>query len=183
MRNGLIKQIGPNATFNNVIHLLIKEHYKLQSLKKDLKILEKEKKDVEDKHHLFLQEMMLKRQNIPVLYQGAPIPNLTPPPIVPNLNELEKDFDSLKLNGEIKDDLTVELSLLNGKILTPSQVMKMTKCKHNKTKIERKGDYKKRQKKHLKAVKEKTFKRDNKELEEKSIVLSHPEKFKKKVEI
>ncbi len=186
MRNGLIKQIGNNASYNNVVHLLIKEHYKLQNLKKEIDALKKERDDLKNQHNSFLENILLKQtfKQAPVIYPNVPLPTLTPPPKPPqNVSEIKKEYKNLELNGEIKEDLVKELSLLNGKILKPSQVMKISDCKHKKTKIEKKKTYQIRKEKHLEDVKNKRYHRNNKELASKSVVLAKPELFKKEKKI
>ena len=109
----------------------------------------------------------------------------TPPP--PPKSDVEiknayNEFDSKKYEND-KIALQEELAILSGGAVSPSQILKITKPKFRKTKVETVKEKEKRMKKHLKDVKMRKFRRHAVDLAEKSYVLKHAEKFKKEKEL
>lgn len=143
MKDNLSRQIGDKATYKLVIQVLLKEHYSIPHLKKEIEDLKKDLKVNKETQADFMKELLLqksKQQYAPAPPNGYAQPQPPPPPLKipkdPPRRIQSIDLSKIKTPNDIKKALLSESKqVFTGKVLKPSQIIAITKPKHFDTEI------------------------------------------------
>lgn len=150
MKRNLTRQIDGEATYSLVIKILLREHYSIPHLEKQIdklknnliqkdkdhkKELKKKDKDLKDKDEEIIKllgDLLKARNNVPyIIPNGSISPPPPPPPPSKPISIKKIDLSKIKTAADVKKKFKEEMTqVFDGTIRKPSEIISAVKPDH-----------------------------------------------------